>query len=158
MVMDVQNQKPHGSFKLTRVGVTGVKKPVNVKRPGKAVTLSAQIDVFVDLPSTQKGSHLSRNVEVISEILDRCVREPVNSLEILSEEICQRLLERHEYATYSEVHTTANYFLEKSLDSGKKSLEENDGLSMCHGDREKQAGGPTSRGKGTVEGYPGRNP
>jgi GTP cyclohydrolase-4 len=124
MVMDVQNQKPHGSFKLTRVGVTGVKKPVNVKRPGKAVTLTAQIDVFVDLPSSQKGSHLSRNVEVISEILDKCVREPVKSLEILSEDICHRLLDRHEYATYSEVHTTANYFLEKSLDSGKKSLEE----------------------------------
>lgn len=124
MVMDVQNLKPHGSFKLTRVGVTGVKKPVNVKRPGKAVTLTAQIDVFVDLPSSQKGSHLSRNVEVISEILDKCVREPVKSLEILSEDICHRLLDRHEYATYSEVHTIANYFLEKALDSGKKSLEE----------------------------------
>jgi GTP cyclohydrolase-4 len=124
MDMDVQNQKPLGSFKLTRVGVTGVKKPVNVKRPGKAVTLTAQIDVFVDLPSSQKGSHLSRNVEVISEILDRCVREPVKSLEILSEEICLRLLDRHEYATYSEAHVNANYFLEKSLSSGKKSLEE----------------------------------
>ena len=124
MVMDVQNQKPQGNFKLTRVGVTGVKKPVNVKRPGKVVTLTAQIDVFVDLPSSQKGSHLSRNVEVISEILDKCVREPVKSLEILSEDICHRLLVRHEYATYSEVHTTANYFLEKALDSGKKSLEE----------------------------------
>jgi GTP cyclohydrolase-4 len=124
MDMDVQNQKPLGSFKLTRVGVTGVKKPVNVKRPGRAVTLTAQIDVFVDLPSSQKGSHLSRNVEVISEILDRCVREPVKSLEILSEEICLRLLDRHEYATYSEVHINANYFLEKALSSGKKSLEE----------------------------------
>lgn len=135
MVMDVQNQKPHGSFKLTRVGVTGVKKPVSVKRPGKAVTLTAQIDVFVDLPSTQKGSHLSRNVEVISEILDRCVREPVNSLEVLCEEICHRLLDRHEYATYSEAHTTANYFLEKSLSSGKKSLEEYKLIAKAHAKR-----------------------
>jgi GTP cyclohydrolase-4 len=124
MLKDVQNQKPQGSFKLTRVGVTGVKKPINVQRPGKAVTLTAQIDVFVDLPSSQKGSHLSRNVEVISEILDKSVREPVASLEVLCEQICHKLLERHEYATYSEVRIQANYFLEKALSSGKKSLEE----------------------------------
>jgi GTP cyclohydrolase-4 len=124
MLKDVQNQKPQGTFKLTRVGVTGVKKPINVKRPGRAVTLTAQIDVFVDLPSSQKGSHLSRNVEVISEILDKSVREPVSSLEILCEQICYKLLERHEYATYSEVRTQANYFLEKALSSGKRSLEE----------------------------------
>ncbi len=123
MLMDVQSQKPQGSFKLTRVGVTGIKKPINVQRPNKVVTLTAQIDVFVDLPSSQKGSHLSRNVEVISEILDKSVREPVSSLEVLCEQICHKLLERHEYATYSEVHTNADYFLERALNSGKKSLE-----------------------------------
>jgi GTP cyclohydrolase-4 len=138
MLTDVQNQKPHGSFKLTRVGVTGVKKPINVKRPGKVVTLTAQIDVFVDLPSSQKGSHLSRNVEVISEILDKCVREPVKSLEVLCKEICHRLLDRHEYATYSEVHTTANYFLEKALRSGKKSLEEYKLLAKASAKRNKE--------------------
>lgn len=114
---------PKGSFKLTRVGVTGIKKPINVQRPDKVVMLTAEIDVFVDLPSTQKGSHLSRNVEIISEILDKSVRHPVRSLELLCEEICHMLLDRHEYATYSEVEMRADYFLEKALDSGKKSLE-----------------------------------
>ena len=121
--IDVQNQKPSGSFKLTRVGVTGIKKPINVKRPDKVVTLTAEIDVFVDLPSTQKGSHLSRNVEVISEILDKSVRQPVKSLEVLCEQISYMLLERHEYATSSEVEMRADYFLEKALESGRKSLE-----------------------------------
>ena len=121
--LDVQNQRPAGFFKLTRVGVTGVKKPVNVKRPGKVVTLTTEIDVFVDLPSTQKGSHLSRNVEVIGEILDRSVRQPVSCLEVLCEEICRKLLERHEYASSSEVVMRADYFLERALSSGKKSLE-----------------------------------
>lgn len=121
--IDVQNLKPMGGFKLTRVGVTGIKKPINVQRPDKVVTLTGQIDVFVDLPSSQKGSHLSRNVEVISEILDKSVRQPVKCLEILCEQICNMLLERHEYATRSEVKISADYFLEKSLSSGKKSLE-----------------------------------
>jgi GTP cyclohydrolase-4 len=87
------------------------------------VTLTTEIDVFVDLPSTQKGSHLSRNVEVIGEILDKSVRQPVSCLEVLCEEICRKLLERHEYATYSEVNIKADYFLERSLNSNKKSLE-----------------------------------
>lgn len=87
------------------------------------MTLTGEIDVFVDLPSSQKGSHLSRNVEVISEILDKSVRHPVTGLEILCEEICFMLLERHEYATNSEVCICADYFLEKATDSGRKSLE-----------------------------------
>ncbi|UCG69960.1 MAG: GTP cyclohydrolase I FolE2 [Thermoplasmata archaeon] len=121
--MDVQNLRPQGGFKLTRVGVTGIKKPIAVKRPDKVVTLTGQIDVFVDLPSSQKGSHLSRNVEVISEILDNSVREPVMCLEMLCEQICHKLLDRHEYATSSEVKIQADYFLEKTLGSGRKSLE-----------------------------------
>ncbi len=103
--------------------MTGVKKPINVQRPDKVVMLTTEIGVFVDLPSTQKGSHLSRNVEVISEILDKSVRQPVKSLELLCEEICHKLLERHEYATYSEVGMRADYFLEKALSSGRKSIE-----------------------------------
>ena len=58
-------------FMLTRVGVTGVKKPVRVSRGDKKVTLICTIDVFVDLPSTQKGSHLSRNLEVIAEMVEQ---------------------------------------------------------------------------------------
>ncbi len=121
--LDVQNLKPKGSFRLTRVGVTGIKKPINVQRPGKVVTLTADINVFVDLPSSQKGSHLSRNVEIISEILDKSVRQPVSCLEDLCEEICHMLLNRHEYASSSEIKITADYFIEKALDSGRKSLE-----------------------------------
>lgn len=121
--LDVQNLKPAGSFKLTRVGVTGIKKPINVQRPGKVVTLTGEMDVFVDLPASQKGSHLSRNVEIISEILDKSVRQPVSCLEDLCEEICHMLLDRHEYASSSEVMIKADYFLEKALASGKKSLE-----------------------------------
>jgi GTP cyclohydrolase-4 len=56
---DVQNRRMTNSFKLTRVGITGVKKPVNIQRPGRVVTLTINMDAFVDLPSTQKGSHMA---------------------------------------------------------------------------------------------------
>ncbi|MGB9881568.1 MAG: GTP cyclohydrolase MptA [Methanomassiliicoccales archaeon] len=121
--MDCQSIRIPNGFKLTRVGVTGVKKPVTVKRGSKTVTLTCNFDIFVDLPSSQKGSHLSRNLEVVSEIVDQTIREPVSGLEVLSAQICKLLLERHEYASYSEVHVTADYFLERKTPSGKRTLE-----------------------------------
>lgn len=120
---DVQNQIAEQRFKLTRVGVTGVKKPIVVKRPWGDVTLNAEIDVYVDLPSDQKGSHMSRNVEVTGEIVDKSVRDPVKSLESLTAEMCEILLERHEYASYSEVDISADYFLERESPLGRSSLE-----------------------------------
>lgn len=66
---------------------------------------------------------MSRHVEVINEIVDESVRAPVESLEALSEEIASTLLKRHEYASKSEVNISSDYFLERELPSGVKSLE-----------------------------------
>ena len=120
---DVQNQVLKGSFKLTRVGVRDVKKPVVVKRPGREVTLIVTFDLFVDLPAELKGSHMSRNLEVLSRVIDEAVRKQVTSLEDLGVLICQELLSRHEYATCSEVLMSSDYFLERSMGNGATSLE-----------------------------------
>ena len=103
--------------------MTGVLKLVQVKRPNRSVTLTTRLDVFVDLPPGQKGSHLSRNLEAINEEVDRSVREPVASLEELAETIARSLLKRHDYATTSEVWASADYFLERASPWGTTSLE-----------------------------------
>ncbi|HEX9907153.1 MAG TPA: GTP cyclohydrolase MptA [Thermoplasmata archaeon] len=121
--LDCQAKRLENSFRLTRVGVTEVKKPVMVHRDGRDHQLTADIDVFVDLPSTQRGSHMSRHVEVVTEMIDRSVRERVSSLEELCAKICKALLERHDYASFAEVRMSADYFLERRPDGGKKSLE-----------------------------------
>ena len=120
---DCQSLPIANSFKLTRVGVVGVKKPVLVRRGKEDHHLKAEIDVFVDLPSTQRGSHMSRDVEVINEMIDASVRRKVSSLEQLAAIICRELLDRHEYASYAEVLMDADYFLERKPDGGRKSLE-----------------------------------
>lgn len=94
-----------------------------MQRPDKVVTLNIVVDAFVDLPSNMKGSHLSRNVEIIGEIVDESVRQPVPSIEDLTSLVCRLLLERHEYASRSEARTLADYFLERKTPMGKKSLE-----------------------------------
>ena len=119
----MQGEKVASSFRLNKVGVTGVLKPVQVRRPNREVTLTTAMDVFVDLPPNQKGSHLSRNLEAINEVVDRSVRDPVSSLEELTETIARSLLKRHDYATTSEVWATADYFLERTSPWGRTSLE-----------------------------------
>ena len=121
--LDCQSRRVENSFKLTRVGITGLVKPVVVHRDGEDHHLTAEIDVFVDLPSTQRGSHMSRNVEVITEMIEDSLRRKVESLEQLAANICKKLLDRHDYAGYAEVRMSADYFLERETESGRKSLE-----------------------------------
>jgi GTP cyclohydrolase-4 len=119
----VQNRRLLNGFKLTRVGVTGVRKQVTIKRRGVHGYLNCTIDVFVDLPSTQRGSHLSRNLEVIEEVLELYVSKPVTGLEMLSADICKGLLEKHGYASYAEVNIGADYFLDRKNPSGRRTRE-----------------------------------
>jgi GTP cyclohydrolase-4 len=120
---DVQSRTPTSSYHLTRVGVKGVKKPVHIRRGGMKSTLMPTIDLFVDLPATQKGSHLSRNIEVINEIVDSSIRKPVDGLETMCAVIAKKLLERHGYASCSQVIMSSDYFLERKTYSNKKSIE-----------------------------------
>lgn len=126
-VCDVQNRRLDAGFKLTKVGVTKVKKPVRVKRNGSVnlinETLTCSIDIFVDLPSQQKGSHLSRNLEIIREIVDDSVRNPVKGVESLAVIMCRQLMEKHEYANYGEVFITADYFREAATPNCRSTLE-----------------------------------
>ena len=122
---DVQALLPETRFKLTRVGVTGVRKLVKVRRPGQSEdnTLSVTFDVAVDLPPTMKGSHMSRNVEAVSEILETDTAGRVTGLEDLCLRIAKDLLKRHEYATEAEVRATADFFLERKTIFGTLSTE-----------------------------------
>ncbi|UCC93183.1 MAG: GTP cyclohydrolase I FolE2 [Thermoplasmata archaeon] len=120
---DVQAWEPKGRYKLTRVGVTNLVKPVQVRRPEGEVVLQPVIDVFVDLPPGQKGSHMSRNVEVLGEAVDTSVRDPVTSLEDLCLRLARELLVRHEYAGWSQAQAKADYFLEREVGNGRTSLE-----------------------------------
>ncbi len=119
----MQSESPANSYIITKVGVRDVVKPVQVRRPGRDLTLTTSLDVFVDLPANQKGSHLSRNLEIINELVDRSVREPVASLEELTETIAKDLLKKHEYASTSEVWARSDYFLERKTPWGQSSME-----------------------------------
>ena len=85
---DTQDDEPRIPIHLSRVGVTGVKKLLTLKRKEKRpIILLPTFDAFVDLPSTQKGTHMSRTPEAISEVVDEvaligCLRS-MNTLNVL---------------------------------------------------------------------------
>ena len=121
---DVQAAEAPRPYRLTRVGVRAVKKPVTVHRPGaKPTGVVAVFDLFVDLPKTQKGTHMSRNLEALADILDEEVAEEAPSLENLCRRLAVRLLDKHEYASHAQVKAEADYFLSRTNPGGKPSVE-----------------------------------
>jgi GTP cyclohydrolase-4 len=124
---DVQNRRVDTGFRLTKVGVRGVKKPVRIRRDENVAlindTLNCTIDVFVDLPAEQRGSHLSRNLEVLREIVDESVGSPVSGIETLAVNICKKLLDRHDYADTAESVIIAEYFRTNKTPNGRETLE-----------------------------------
>lgn len=118
---DVQKARAQRNFALDRVGISNVLKPACIQRPDKVVMLTAKVDVAIDLPPKLKGAHLSRNMEVLTEIVDESTRSPAESLESLCLRCANHILARHEYATKAEVSMEAVYFLER----GKRRAMEN---------------------------------
>ncbi len=104
MIPDVQTRLPGIMLPLTRVGVSNVRKLLRITlASGKSVVLLANFNCFVDLPSSQKGTHMSRNLEAINEILEEAVRNPAYELEGICGIIAEEVLKRHEYASRCEV-------------------------------------------------------
>lgn len=124
---DLQYGKGNASYKLTRVGVRNVRKPVVVRREGLGETLnntlSCSIDIYVDLPADQKGSHMSRNVEVLNEVVEESIHRPITAIEDMAADICRRLLDHHEYATRAEVHISAEYYRASKTPQGRDTFE-----------------------------------
>jgi GTP cyclohydrolase IV len=122
---DVHAMAPaRGRLDLRSVGVSGIRKPLSVQRADSVRSLTVSFHVAVDLPSTRKGSDLSRNAEVLAEIVDRTTLAPVPSLEAACSSIARELLARHTYATEATVAATAEYFLRKGISEEKRSFED----------------------------------
>ncbi len=122
---DVQANKPKIPINLTRVGVTDVKKLIEIKRKDKRpIVLISTFNIFVDLPSDRKGANLSRNFEAIDEVLEKAVNLPVYEIEQLCSDVARSLLDRHEYATQAEVIMKSEYVLKRESPATKMEYQE----------------------------------
>ncbi len=106
---------------LSRVGVNNVRKLLRVRRgEGKRdIVLLANFECYVDLPSFQKGTHMSRNLEAINEIIERASEKPVYKLEELCSDVVLEILHRHSYASMSEVSMESRLMVHRRSPLGK---------------------------------------
>lgn len=122
---DVQSTIPDIRINLTRVGVKNVKKLVEVTRPDKrSVIFISNFDVFVDLPGSLKGANLSRNFEVIDEVLQQAIDGEVKEIENLCSVVARKLLDRHEYADRTEVLMNSQYMVKRETPVSHTSCHE----------------------------------
>lgn len=118
---DVQASEPAVSVGLNRVGVTGVEKLVEIARPDhRPYVLMASFDAFVDLPKWRKGADMSRNMEVVDEILEESVSDQSTRVEEMCGTAAERLLQKHQYTSQAEVQMEAEFALrERTPESGR---------------------------------------
>lgn len=111
---DVQAGNPDVKISLTKVGVTEVKKMVEIARgPKRPIILIPTFDIFVDLPSDRKGANLSRNLAAIDKVLEDAIKEPVYAIEDLCVDVSKELLAKHDYASRAEVSMQGEYMMKR---------------------------------------------
>ena len=97
---DTQDDTPSIPIKLTRVGVTGVKKLLQLERVNKRpIILLPTFDAFVDLPNDQKG------VQLCAKIVDK-------------------MMAKHEYAKRVEISMTTDFMFMKESPVTKNKTQE----------------------------------
>lgn len=84
--IDVQASQPATRVSLSRVGVTGVEKVINLGEHGH---YHAELECYVDLSPDQAGAHMSRFEENVSEAIE----EVVTSQSMRAEQLAARIAE-----------------------------------------------------------------
>ena len=122
---DTQDDTPKIPIKLTRVGVTGVKKLLQLERANKRpIILLPTFDAFVDLPNDQKGVHMSRNPEAISEVLETVANGNTIDVESLCAEIVDCMMKKHEYAKRVEIAMETDFMFMRESPVTKNKTQE----------------------------------
>ena len=122
-VTDIQTIKPKIPVKLTRVGVKNLKLLMQITSGKGTLSLIPMIDLFVDLPSDKRGVHLSRDPELMHEILLEEMDTKTNRVEDFCENIAHRLLDKHTYSNRAEVRLKSDYITINKSPQGKTSQE-----------------------------------
>ena len=106
---DVQASAPAVRVSLSRVGVTNVEKVIRIGPPGAEQLYYAKLSCFIDLPTDQKGAHMSRFEEVVNDVIGEVVLgESGFKAEQLAQQVAEQVRERQE-AVRAEVTIAARY-------------------------------------------------
>lgn len=103
---DIQNERDYRNIPIDKVGIKNLRYPVTVldRKNGYQHTV-ASINMYVDLPHKNKGTHMSRFVEILH------LFRPEVSLKRISEVLDQ--MKKHLNAASAHIEVSFPYFIEK---------------------------------------------
>ncbi len=88
-IEDVQSSADTRQVAINRVGIKDIKHPIKVQdTDGTEVTTVANVSMYVNLPPSVKGTHMSRFVEILNDN-DKMIS--VESLRHILQEVAERL-------------------------------------------------------------------
>ena len=88
---DIQSTTDVRGVAINKVGVTNVRYPISLRTPGEGQGNTFQhtvstINMFVSLPDTEKGTHMSRFLEVLNERHEELCSDSLNELAVAMRE------------------------------------------------------------------------
>jgi GTP cyclohydrolase I len=98
---DLQAERPEHPIALTRVGVANFRFPVTLRRKDEVLRTFVTIEAAVNLPSDQRGAHMSRFAEEIVQAFSLPMEAAL--FEELAERLANELLDAHDYAHHCTV-------------------------------------------------------
>jgi len=103
---DIQNQRDYRNIPIDKVGIKNLRYPITVRdrRDGFQHTV-ATINMYVDLPHKNRGTHMSRFVEMLH------ILQPEVSLKTFS--VTLKQMKKHLNAASAHIEVTFPYFIEK---------------------------------------------
>jgi len=105
-MIDIQNQPDYRNIPIDKVGVKNLRYPITVlDRQNHVQHTVASINMYVDLPHKNKGTHMSRFVEILN------IFRPEVSLKKIDGVL--REMKAHLNAASAHVELTFPYFIEK---------------------------------------------
>jgi len=115
-LQDKQSERDHRQLRIDKVGVRGLRFPIQVRDKARAVQNTvAVIGLFVDLPEEFKGTHMSRFIEVLN------AHGRVVHVENIPDMLFE--LQKKLHAATSHLEMEFPYFLTKKAPaSGKESV------------------------------------
>jgi GTP cyclohydrolase-4 len=123
---DVQGEQPPVLLRLDRVGVTGMRRIIRLRRgggQGREDLFYATLELFVELPPDQKGAHMSRFSDTVEEVLEEIGDLESPAVESLAERIARQLTSEQR-ARRVDVEIRAQFPLTRHAPlSGKTSQE-----------------------------------
>lgn len=123
VIKEVQEREPEIALKIDKVGVKGVKKKISTRTPEGSFFYDVTLDAYVDLPKDKRGSHMSRDIEAFMEAIEEAKKKETSSLEKVLLDICEKLIQKHSYATRVELIAKTSHQYEENF-TGTSTSEE----------------------------------